>query len=174
MNYLRNFFYNTSDIIIAAAIVLISAIVIWTRIDAIMSYSAEVDQTVKTKAEEQIDPDTGDSDATIADIASDATTTTPTDTVTSGSATEPTTTDPVADDSPTVTDDGTTVAFEVSPGRAASEIAQDLVDAGLITDKDAFLKQCKDSGADTKFKSGSFTIKKGATTDEIINILIRS
>jgi len=164
MNYLRNFFYNTSDIIIAVVIVLISAIVIWTRIDAVMSYS----QTAQANAQITTGQAKDQANATTAEAISQgaATTTTGNTGKTSGAAT----TSPGGASSST----GSEVTFKISSGQTTAVIAQNLVSAELIADKTAFLSQVKASGADTKFKTGTFKIPKGSSFADIIKILTRS
>ena len=164
MNFLRNFFYNTSDIIIAAVIVLVSAVVIWTRIDAIMSYSSEIGDIDQATVSE--DYDNGGDDATPEEVIHD-------NDIDIDEDDDVTTTTTDDEDSDGV-EDGSIVNFKVKGGQSTDEIAQNLVDAGLIGDKSAFLKDCADTGADKKLRSGEFKIKKGISHSEIIAILTKS
>ena len=60
----------------------------------------------------------------------------------------------------------------VNAGDAASTIADKLLSAGVITDKQAFLSEVMSQGADSKLKMGTFKIPAGATHAEIIKILV--
>ena len=61
----------------------------------------------------------------------------------------------------------------IAPGSTASSIANALKNNGLIQDENAFVKELIASGNDTKLKAGTFSIRQGATTQEIIEILIK-
>ncbi|MCL1896797.1 MAG: hypothetical protein FWG03_09650 [Clostridiales bacterium] len=67
---------------------------------------------------------------------------------------------------------GPSVQITVEAGDAASTIADKLLAAGAISDKQAFLSEVAAQGADSKLKIGTFTIPKGSTVSEVIAILV--
>jgi len=64
------------------------------------------------------------------------------------------------------------VTITVNAGDAASTIADKLLAAGAISDKQAFLTEVIAQKADSKLKQGTFTIPAGSTVNEIIKILV--
>jgi len=64
------------------------------------------------------------------------------------------------------------VKFSVKQGDVASIIADNLIAAGLVNDKAAFLAAVDAKNAAMSLKIGEFEIPKGATNEEIIDILV--
>ena len=63
------------------------------------------------------------------------------------------------------------IDIRVNPGDSAKTVANKLLKAGLISDKDNFIKQVKDLGLSGKIRVGQFKIKKGADIGSIIQTL---
>jgi len=63
------------------------------------------------------------------------------------------------------------IEIRVNPGDSAKVVANKLVSAGLISNKDSFIKQVKDLGLSGKIRVGQFKIKKGADIGSIIQTL---
>ena len=67
---------------------------------------------------------------------------------------------------------GQEVSVTIPEGSGASAIAEDLADAGLISDPGAFKKRVNERQADTQLKPGTYAFVGGATADELIDGLI--
>lgn len=69
--------------------------------------------------------------------------------------------------------DGTVVEFEVTQGSAASTIAANLEEAGLIKNKKSFLRDLNKSQYANSLRFGVYEIERGADHEEIIEILAK-
>ncbi|MDR0851422.1 MAG: hypothetical protein LBN36_02890 [Clostridiales Family XIII bacterium] len=167
--------YSKSDIIVAIVIILIAALIIWFRVDAIMVYpSSDTSGTIIAQ-----DPGADDGSGSAAGIpvvtgggigtpSGDA----PVDTVTPEPITEPPA--PPVDTTPPPTPPPTeTTQFVVNSGEATSTIASNLAAAGLVSSSTDFLNAVKAVGAETRLKAGTFQIPAGSNIDQIIQILTR-
>lgn len=67
---------------------------------------------------------------------------------------------------------GNTVEIQIPTGSGASAIATLLYDNGVIASKSEFLSTMRRMGAEQSLKSGSFRFTTGASTSEIIDLLI--
>ncbi|MDO4553334.1 MAG: aminodeoxychorismate lyase, partial [Bacillota bacterium] len=56
-------------------------------------------------------------------------------------------------------------------GSTGADIAQLLIDAGLITEANEFYNAVIAAEADTRLQAGDFTIPAGATPEQVVNIL---
>lgn len=68
-------------------------------------------------------------------------------------------------------EDDKTVTITVKSGEVCRELAEDLYDKGLVDDAEAFRKYMKDRGYDSKFRVGTFELKKGMTYAQIAKVL---
>lgn len=68
-------------------------------------------------------------------------------------------------------EDDKTVTVTVKSGEVCRELAEDLYDKGLVDDAEAFRKYMKDRGYDSKFRVGTFELKKGMTYAQIAKVL---
>jgi hypothetical protein len=163
MNLIKDIFYNKNDVLIALVIVLVAGYVIVDRIGVIMDYpsmltaiAAEQNGEVVPENPDNngVDPDTPVSDNPgVEDPAVD-----------------PPAPNPVAEQTtgePTVQQ----VSIHIESGATGSQIAQKLVDAGLLENRDAFYDAVAAAGAETKLQAGSFKIPSNATPAEIIRII---
>jgi hypothetical protein len=163
---MRNFLYNKSDILIAVIIIVVAAIIIWTRVDAIMGPDkTDGEPSNVSSGEELPPPDTGPTDGAITE--------------------EP----PVGDEAagaeqPPAEGDGTEappedegsldeepVEFTVEVGSAASRVADDLESMGLVESADVFLAELTAQNAETKLKAGTFEIAPGTSVADIVKKL---
>lgn len=69
------------------------------------------------------------------------------------------------------TDDGMEVAFEIAAGDHSEDICERLYQAGLISDAVKFNAYMTEKGVDVRLRVGVHQIPKGATEDEIMEIL---
>ncbi len=63
------------------------------------------------------------------------------------------------------------VVFQIKRGSACINIANDLESMGLVSSSDEFVGKITSLGLENKLKSGSYSIKKGDSIDNIIKIL---
>jgi cell division protein YceG involved in septum cleavage len=169
--------YNKSDLVVVLVIVVIGGILIWQKTSTLMSVNANEPATYENIDEDKNSGDlnvgvssSGISKGAIDNVANnekpDAKTTTP------AAATKPTapatTTKPAEPANKPATKGG---SFTVKSGWSSEQIASSLKSKGYIESKDAFLKVASKTNADTKLRSGKFTIPAGSTNEEIIKIL---
>ena len=172
---MRDFFYNKGDVMIATIIILVAAFVIYVRVGIIMDYPSDegfLPMPVFGNTEE-------DSAASTASTGGDNGTQ-----GAGGSAEEPgagqgsqpgQTQEPEPEQPTTEPEDPavpTSVQITVNTGDSASTIADKLLAAGAITDKEAFLADVMAQGADVRLRTGTFTIPAGSSHLEIIAILV--
>ena len=183
---MRDFFYSKGDVFIAVLIILVAVFVIYLRVGVIMGYDpfggaaenllpapsagpaaegTEPDSTAQGPEE----GDDGGGVPAIGPAETDPTDEGP-DQAQTGSA-EP------ADETPAQVEDQppATVAMQITvvAGDAASTIADKLLAAGAISDKQAFLSDVLAQNADSRLKQGTFTIPAGASHADIIAILTK-
>ncbi|MDR2157252.1 MAG: hypothetical protein LBO81_05685 [Clostridiales Family XIII bacterium] len=181
---MRNFLYNKSDLFVALAIIAVAALIIWTRIDAIMDFP-----TVSGTAEET--PIPGENGAGTEGNEGGSTTgaegnanenTTGTDATGAGTETTAPATGteviPPSEDSANAGDprppqQPATVSFVVEIGQSTSTIADNLLTANLIQSKEEFLTAVRSMGAESKLKAGIFNIQTDASLTDIIDILTK-
>lgn len=155
MNLIKDIFYNKNDVLIALVIVLVAGYVIVDRIGVIMDYPSMLTATAAEQNGEVV-PETPD----IEEPATDG----------DDPAVDPPATNPVAEQTtgePTVQQ----VSIHIEYGATGSQIAQKLVDAGLLENTAAFYSAVSAAGADTKLQAGSFKIPSNATPAQIIQII---
>lgn len=68
--------------------------------------------------------------------------------------------------------DAEPTSFTVESGATSDSIAEDLLSAGFISSADEFLEEVKAQEAETKLKTGDFTIPEGSSVSEIVTILV--
>jgi hypothetical protein len=162
---MRNFLYNKSDILVAAVIVIVAIIIIWSRIGAIMGSDSPAavkapakttTETTNTDADAAADDNTvqPEGDAVADDATGDAATATDTDAATTPAA-------------------GDVVSFKVESGMASGQIATALKEAGLIASTEEFNNAIRSKGVETKLKAGTFQIPAGSSVDQIVTILTK-
>ncbi|MDR1042611.1 MAG: hypothetical protein LBL54_01750 [Clostridiales Family XIII bacterium] len=165
---MRNFLYNKSDILIAIIIIAAAAIIIWTRVDAIMGSDEKDDgATTVGTGEELPTPDAETSDAAVDAPPAGGETdgeTPPTD----GEVVDPDAEDP---DGEALVEGDEPIEFTVEVGSAASTVAKDLASAGLVETADAFLSELTAQNAETKLKAGIFEITPGTSVSDIVKKL---
>lgn len=169
MNRLKDFIYNKNDIVIALVIVVIAAYIIVERIDTIMDYPAMM---TALASEEKAELESGSSVTPQPPPAQDS------EEGDSDEEPDP----PIETETPDNSDvaDKTTgepsnrqVSIYIEYGSSGSDIAQLIVDSGLLESRDAFYDAVAASGADTKLQAGSFKIPANATPEEIIRIITK-
>ena len=188
MNKIKDFIYDKNDLLIALAIVVLAGFVIGDRIGAIMDYpsmlTAQAAEQPAVILPEDPGGGTGTDDPFGEGEGSEGAGTTgegSEGTGTTGEGSEGTGTEGAGTEGgsggvagqtagePTVQQ----VSIFIEYGSAGSQIAQLLVDAGLISEPAVFYQAVEAAGADTKLQAGSFKIPSNATPEEIVRIITR-
>ena len=166
MNGIKNFLYDKNDILVAVIILLAAALVIATRVDAIMTYP------------ETAVSDSGYHGGYVRPIIESGPESEPGPEPEPGaepeSGTEP---EPGPEPEPGV-ENGTTTPSEVvnhslhiAYGQSMNEIADNLVRLGLFEDRQDFTIHIVRNNAEFKVKAGEFIIPSNSTKDEVIKII---
>jgi hypothetical protein len=166
MQKIKDIFYDTNDLIVAAIIIILAAGLIWNRIGVILDYpSASGGVSVNNEAENiaadddgaAADPDGGDAISNEGETAGGADT---------GGAAGST-----PGGETTASAEPTRYSLYVAYGETGAQIAQKLLDSGLINNKDEFYDALSAANAATRLQAGTFIITEGATLAEIVDIL---
>lgn len=176
-DFIKDVIYDKNDLVIALVILALAGFVIHDRIGVIMSYpeilAAQKQDSIPASTEPESETHGEPLDSTEepdGDPASDpaqnpdAGQNPSTDTGQSGSGTVT----PPAKPEQTSTD---LVSIYIDYGSTGSQIAQLLIDSGLIKSKEVFYDAVNAAGADTKLQAGSFKIPANATPAQIISII---
>ena len=146
MNKIRDFIYNTSDIVITLIIIAAAAFLIFWRVDIISQYSnPESELHVGVNCDK---PDNG---------------------------IEISTTDIQTDDNDnsdeTAPDENIVYSVTVPNNSTDTDIAKLLIDAKLIGDESELYSAIEEAGAEGKLKYGTFSIPAGSTALDIVKIM---
>ena len=168
MNKIRDLIYNISDILVTLVIITAALVLIGWRVSAIMEYgtsgsslSSDLSDAILSHITSFTDSDNDApepagseaGDASDADGAKDSP-------AAGGQDTD-------ASDSPAAE----AWRFTVNNNESAESIAASLESSGIIPDQAAFLDVVYQANADTRLKAGTFSIPRGATSEEILSIL---
>jgi hypothetical protein len=167
MNKIKDFIYDKNDLLIALLIVAVAAYVILSRIDIIMAYPKTLvaesetgkNSVTVTAPDTSVKPSgTGDEEINNVDEGQNPPDDTPEIDPPTGSQTT---------GEPAISQ----VSIYIEYGATGSEIAQLLIDSGLIENKQIFYDAVTAAGADTRLQAGNFKIPSNATPAEIIKII---
>ncbi|MGI6733976.1 MAG: hypothetical protein ACOX4J_07405 [Anaerovoracaceae bacterium] len=182
MNKIKDFIYDKNDLLIALLIVLAATFVILSRIEVIMAYPSTL--VAETEAGEgevvsqlpYVPPENANEDEQSSEEGQSEDT--------SGDQEDPPqippedpgdtdsgNTDTGVSDPPTNKPSADYVSINIEYGSTGSDIAQLLINAGLIPDRQTFYNAVEAAGADTKLQAGNFRIPSNATPEEIIRII---
>ena len=169
---MRDFIYKRSDILVAAAIILIASLVIYSRVDIIMggAASGELSNNPGQYVYEQIPTETPDEAVTPGNTNEPTSVTPEPEGTNDGSLENTAPEDPNADANATQ-ESAEPVIFTVEIGTSSEAIARNLVAAGLIESSSAFLKEVRKQKAEKKLKAGTFKITPGTSLSKIVKIL---
>jgi len=177
---MRDFFYNKGDVLIAILIILVAATVIYFRVGIVMGNPDPGERIRGFFSSLNLPGQSGEPAVTGTEGDEEKEAAPPVNTA------PPTQEDP-AQENPTQTDEpsgqdaepedqapppSADVTITVNAGDAASIIADKLLAAGAISDKQAFLAEVEAQGAASKLKQGTFTIPAGSSINDIIKILV--
>lgn len=146
MNKLKDFIYDKSDIVIALLIISIAGLIVFSRIDAILSYPETFAANIKPPAVSEPAVNVGDKDATSsAAIEGNAD---------GGDAIE-------------------MLAIYINYGESLQSVAEKFVSVELFPTSEEFLSIIEDAGVQTQIKTGNFIIPANATDEEVIEIITK-
>ena len=152
MNKIKDFLYDTNDILVAVIILLCAGFVIVTRIDDIMSFP------------EMSISDGRSQGGHISLQPAPVPTPVPTDSDDDD--------DPADDDSVVSDDDPVNYSLYIAYGQSMNEIADNIVKLGFFKDRQEFLEYIENHGAATSVQAGDFIIPSDSTKDEVIKIIL--
>jgi hypothetical protein len=165
MQKFKDIFYNTNDLIVALVIIALAAFLIWDRIGVILDYpearergSAYSGGEITLAGDENTAEDRNGADALPG--ADESGETVPMAPDADGEA-------PASDGAAEPTQYSLYVAY----GETAAQIAQKLLDSGLIKDDAEFYDALMKADAATRLQAGTFIIAEGAAPAEIVGIL---
>jgi hypothetical protein len=189
---LKDVFYDLNDILVAMIIIAAALLVIVINIDSILAYPSDMAAEIQTPvAETPVSPvetpsDTdsaaeGDAEPTgdpTADPVSDPPD--PPDVGANenigGSQGDPVTPDPATEGGaviPSTPEAPTAVSITIAAGSTENGIADILIEAGLIADRQEFNQAVAAAGVGGRLLAGNFSIPTNATPTEIVALLTR-
>ena len=151
MNKLKDFIYDKSDIVIALLIISIAGLIVFSRIDAILSYPETFAANAKPPVVSAPAIHAGDKDAT------------------SSAAIEDDANDGDANDGDGK--DMEMLAIYINYGESLQSVADKFVSVELFSTAEEFLSVIEDAGVQTRIKTGNFIISPNATDEEVIEII---
>ena len=151
MNKLKDFIYDKSDIVVALLIISIAGLIVFSRIDAILSYpetfAANNNPPVVSESAVSVGDEDTSSPAAIEDDG---------DGNTDGEG-----------------DDVEMLAIYVNYGESLQSVADKFVSVELFSSSEEFLSAIEEAGVQTQIKTGNFIIPENATVDEVIAIITK-
>ena len=150
MEKLKNFIYDKSDLLVALLIIAVAALIIWFGINNIMEpYTQKADAKTSQQTEQPVSNDNP--------VVQPEQQTTP--------AAE-------APKDPEVTKK--TAKIIIQPGENSDQIADKLIAAGAITDKNTFYAKLDELGIASKIQEGSFEIPAGSSLEVVCRIITKT
>ena len=75
---------------------------------------------------------------------------------------------------PLAADQTAVTPFEIAPGQGAGQVADNLIAAGLLEDKELFLNYLRYYGYDSQLEAGQYRVPPGLNTAELGRLLLRA
>lgn len=151
MKKIKDFFYNKNDLIIVLLIVALAAFIIYTRVDAIMTYPEEMADKTDVQTEQQDKTESGTED--------------PSEPEDSGSDSN--------NDKKSDPAGAKDISIEITGDDTAVTVAEKLEDAGIISSATKFEGYMANEGKEDSLKTGTFTIPEGSSNEEILDIITK-
>lgn len=186
MNRIKDFIYDKNDLLIAFIIVAIAAFVIMSRVEVIMAYPTSLEAELYAAEDNVSNDDLPKTQVTSSNGEDGPADTDPDQDTDSEGLPSESGDDPEggADDQPeqgSIPDSQPNnpstdanvgfISIYIEYGATGSQIAQLLVDSGLISSREVFYDAVTAAGADTKLQAGNFKIPSNATPADIIRII---
>ena len=150
MNKLRDFIYDKSDIVVALLIISIAGLVVFSRIDAILSYPETFAANMKPTV-----------------ISTPAVYVEKEGTASSGAIEKD------KEDADNNNQEVEMFAIYINYGESLQSVADKFVSVQLYETSEEFLAVIEEAGVQTQIKTGNFVIPENATDEEIIKIITR-
>jgi hypothetical protein len=170
MQKIKDILYDTNDLLVALLIIGFAVLLIRDRIDVILDYPS-VNAGGGAVYEESGLTDGGADSADGADADDDAETGDAPTGDTGDAATGDTGGAATGETPASPTGEPVKYSLYIAYGETAAQIAQKLLDAGLIKSNNEFYDALSATDAATKLQAGNFVIAEGATLAEIVDIL---
>lgn len=180
MNRIKDFIYDKNDLLVALVIVVLAAFLIVSRVDVIMAYPSTIELEMDNAAGDRIaqenpkndltkpsggaDGDSDEADGHNSDEAPDA------QSPENANTSEKTEKQPKDNQEESNTGEGA-VSVYIDYGSTAGQIAQLLLDSGVIDSKENFYDVLSSTGADTRLQAGTFSIPANSSIEEVIRII---
>jgi len=155
MSKLKDFIYDKSDIVVALLIISIAGLIVFSRIDAILSYPETFAANKKPPAVSQPAVYVGDKDTT------------------SPAAIEGEGNGDGDSDGGSDSDEVEILAVYVNYGESLQSVADKFVSVELFETSEEFLSVVEKAGVQTQIKTGNFIIPANATDEEVIEIITK-
>jgi len=146
MNKLKDIIYDKSDIVVALLIISIAGLIVFSRIDAILSYPETFAANIKPPVVSEPAVSVGDKD---------------------------TTSSAAIDGDTNNGDDVELLAIYINYGESLQSVAEKFVSVDLFSTPEEFLSVIEDAGVQTQIKTGNFIIPANATDEEVIEIITK-
>ena len=180
MNKIKDLVYNLNDVFVALAIIAVAGFIILWRVGVIMDYPAYA-ASLKKETVTQADVNFADVDLTPGKVDENLNNNPENFDAQQPEENQQPEGQDVQPEQPEKNEgevqQGATVSqetkFEIPAGSSCDKIGTLLEEQGLIASKSEFIKQVVAKKADTKIKTGKFTIPAGATLDDIIAIITK-
>jgi len=173
MNKIKDMLYDINDIIVAAVILFIAAIIILIRVDILMAYPEHANSDLASQGGYIIagEPQTPDETAS----APDATDENPADTQTTDENPAGNTDGNPGDTSGETPANGGHTAFSlyIAYGESMNVVAANLVELGFFDSAQDFISALEARGAATKVQAGEFILPAASTKEEILDIITK-
>ena len=171
MNKIKDFFYNINDIVIALIIIGLAALLIMSRINAVMDYPTTHGLVAENGISNSADPAGSSSSGESGEGNIDAIGNGSGENAEGGNGGEA-----GGQDNGSTGNAGSgqyPFSVYISYGQTVAEIGQIMVDLGLFTSVDEFMSAVDTAGAATKLQTGTFIIPQDASHDEVISIITK-
>lgn len=174
MNKIKDFFYNINDIVIALIIIGLAALLIMSRINAVMDYPNTHGLVTESEISNSADPAGSNSNGENGEgnINADGNGSGEGSEGENGSGSG----EAGGQDNESNGNAGSgqyPFSVYISYGQTVAEIGQIMVDLGLFSSVDEFMSAVDAAGAATKLQTGTFIIPQDASHDEVISIITK-
>ena len=156
MKKFKDLIYDYNDILLAIIIIIVAAAVIFWKVADVMAYPSLIRNSQKHSGTTEI-TEISNLDLTQEEV------------------------DPIAETDPAPEDDltqtpyvGIDQDFEIKSGEYLSTVATNLLNQGLIQDKNEFVKTVESMGLASKVQIGKFTIPAGSSYEQIAKIITKT
>ncbi len=146
MNKLRDFIYDKSDIVVALLIISIAGLIVFSRIDSILSYPETFAANIKPSIVTSPAVYVGDKGTTSPSAVEDG------------------------------NKDGEEIemlAVYINYGESLQSVAEKFVAVELFSTSEEFLSVVEKAGVQTQIKTGNFILPANATDEEVIKIITK-